>query len=99
MPTSEHYREVYHKLSRIGVTKKELTRMYASVQRWIFLTPLYFGTFLSLAYIYMTTYLLGGHDTIVTFVIYTLISALVYGFCQMTYYFMTIKRFTQSILR
>lgn len=94
----DYYRKIYRKLSNIGVTNKELIRLYASAISEQFFAPIVFGFIISYAFIHMTTYLMGGGIEIRSFFLYSLIVTLIYGFIQSLYYLLSIQRFKRSVL-
>ena len=93
----EQFKKTYKKLSQLGLTKKELMKIHASSQKGIFFTPLIFGTVIGFAFIYMTTFLMGGGETIVSFFKYSIMVALIYGLIQMVYFLISLRRFRRNM--
>ena len=94
----DYYKKTYRKLSNIGVTKKELVKLYASAMRELFYAPIVMGFIISYAFIHMTTYLLGGGIEIGRFLLYSSIVTLIYWIIQSLYYLLSIQRFKKSVL-
>lgn len=95
---TEHFKATYKKLSQIGLTKQEIMKIQAKSQKGIFFSPLFFGTIIGFAFVYMTTFLMGGGETIKTFFRYSILIAIIYGVAQVVYYLISMKRFKQSVL-
>lgn len=93
----EQYKKTYKKLSQLGLTKRELMKIHASAQKSIFFTPLLFGTVIGFAFIYITTFMMGGGDTIATFFRNSIMVALLYGLFQMVFFLFSMRRFQQNI--
>lgn len=94
----DYYKKIYKKLSHIGVTGKELTKLYASAIRELFFAPIFMGFIISYAIIHMTTYIMGGGIEIGSFFLYAVIITLIYGLIQSIYYILSIQRFKRSVL-
>lgn len=94
----DYYRKTYRKLSNIGVTKKEMVKLYASATRELFFVPIVMGYIISFAIIHMTTYLMGGGIEIGSFFQYSAIVTLIYWIIQSLYYLLSIQRFRKSVL-
>ncbi len=94
-----HLRELYHKLNKIGMTKKEFMRMQASAQKLIFFTPLVFGTAIGFVYMYMTTFILGGGYMVGVFFRNSILVVVLYFISQMIFYRFSLEKLKKNVLR
>lgn len=94
-----HIRELYNRLNKIGMTKKEFMRMQASAQKLIFFTPLVFGTAIGFVYMYMTTFILGGGYMVGVFFRNSILVVVLYFISQTIFYRFSLERLKKNVLR
>ncbi len=90
-------RELYQRLTKLGMTKKEFMRMQASIQKLIFFTPLILGTIVGFVYMYMTTFILGGGYMVGVFFRNSILVVILYFISQTIFYRCSLERLRKNI--
>jgi putative ABC transport system permease protein len=94
-----HMRELYQRLTKLGMTKKEFMRMQASSQKLIFFTPMVFGTMIGFVFMYMTTFILGGGYMVGVFFRNAVLVVVLYFISQTIFYRFSLERLKRNVFQ
>lgn len=88
----------FHKLYKLGISSKEITRLISRELKLSFFAPLVLGSIMGYSFMYFTTFLVGGGDIIKDFILTATGVVVIYFFFQVVFYLITKKKYVGEIL-
>jgi putative ABC transport system permease protein len=94
----EDAKKMFRSLYKIGITKKEITRLAGKELRVIFYVPLIFGVIIGVSFIYLVTNMVGGKNVLEEFMRNTLYVTIFYIVMQTAFYLLTKVKYVSTIM-
>lgn len=89
----EEMKKTFMQICKIGITRKEISRIISKELLIIFYLPLLFGSYMGVSLIYLMTFIVGGGDIIKQFVQTASVVIGIYFILQSIFFFVTRKRY------
>ncbi len=89
----------FYQMYKIGITKKEISRIVSKELLIIFYIPLVFGSYMGMSLIYLMTFIVGGDDVIKPFIQTASCVVILYFFLQSIFYFITKRRYMMELTK
>ncbi|MEI2394038.1 ABC transporter permease [Paenibacillus phytohabitans] len=89
----------FRKLYKIGISDKEIRSVVSAELLITFFVPLLLGSIFGYCFIYLITHVMSGSDIIGEFMKNTTIVVAVYFVFQLSFYFITKRKYSQEVVR
>lgn len=89
----------FRKLYKIGISDKEIRSVVSAELLITFFVPLLLGSIFGYCFIYLITHVMSGSDIIGEFMKNTTIVVAIYFVFQLSFYFITKRKYSQEVVR
>lgn len=90
-------KKTFFKLYKIGITKKEISKVISKELLVVFYMPLIFGSYMGVSIMYLMTFIVGGGNVIKPFMKSAVVVILLYFILQSMFYFITKRKYMMEL--